>query len=554
MKNALPTPFPHGADVSRDFNPAIRLFGKRFIIDQPIPEYLLEFLVIVNSRKAIGDVNEGVTSPFPTLEQIKNWPKSALLSYEPTVRLNLKLFAFLSSSRIDSRHDIHRAQYEKLWKGLQRRINSTRDDTEDVVEWLEDLLKGFRGAGLNRTWCAQSFFPVAASLLAPETIWNETVVKTKPVASWESSVESFGTYYSLYRYNFLARGGEVLYLQLCNVFAQEQRRTEEFARSFAFTAAERDLEQLHAALQLGFESLYGGHDLAIDNLADFIEGIDPDTIRAIDKQMRKFECGWCPADSWKEGYLFAVEVKRLLHTAIDPVEKLELLMTGCALQVLRSMCAQSVRYLGCGTAGEKYSEDYSSGGGLGYSLIFTPVMNPTRHLQLTSQRNLQAVLGLIQKVLRTGSLIENAKCAPSKRTLPKILKEADDKYGYKLFRALGKKLGIVVPYKGPGARFAMTDDLLRYFVLTLLEPGESCTYDAFLDRLYANHGIAVEGNNLRNAIDWSNLPPNLSTEYDDSSWLREMLRAGGFLTELSDGYSIVTNTFEKVQMRGSRER
>ena len=93
----------------------------------------------------------------------------------------------------------------------------------------------------------------------------------------------------------------------------------------------------------------------------------------------------------------------------------------------------------------------------------------------------------------------------------------------------------------------MTDSLLRYFILTLLEPRNNCSYEDFLDRLYANHGIAVEGDNLRDSIAFSNLPPNLSTEYDDSSWLREMLRAGGFLTELSDGYSIVSNTFETIE-------
>ena len=52
----------------------------------------------------------------------------------------------------------------------------------------------------------------------------------------------------------------------------------------------------------------------------------------------------------------------------------------------------------------------------------------------------------------------------------------------------------------------------------------------------------------------SDLPPNLATEYDDTSWFKEMLRAGGFLTELSDGFSIVTNTFEEVQTRGSSQQ
>ena len=536
MQKSLPAPFPRGMNVSRDSNPAIRLFGKRFIVDQTVPEFLVEFLLVVQSEKRIGDMYKRIVSPLPSFEQIRNWPDSARLVYRPEVKLNLKLFSFLSSSRIDSRHEIHREQYEWIWRELKSRTHTTRDDTEDVVEWLEELLRAFRGAGFNRTWCAQSFFPVASSLLSPEVMWNETVVKRKPVHTWRDSLECFSTYYSLFRYNFLARGGEVLYLQLCNVFTQEQNEVYEFARHFRMSEDEKNLEMLHSDLQVGLSSLYGQQDEVLNKLVDFIESIDPDTVESISNRSLEFACEWCPADSWKEGYLFAVELKRLTLTALDPVEKLELLTTGCALQVLRSLCAQSVR-----------NTRIHVGAGLGYSWIFTPTSNASRHLQLTSQRNLQAVLGLIQQALRTGGLVDGE----NQEEHDKILKAADDKYGYKLFRALGKKLGIIVPYQGPGARFVMTDGLLRYFILTLLEPGHSCSYEDFLDRLYDNYGIAIEGEHLRDGMKWTNLPPNLSTEYDDSSWLREMLRAGGFLTELSDGYSIVTNTFEMVQTRGS---
>jgi len=147
--------------------------------------------------------------------------------------------------------------------------------------------------------------------------------------------------------------------------------------------------------------------------------------------------------------------------------------------------------------------------------------------------------------LRNEGLVTNAVRDP-KRTVDKLLDEADDKYGYKLFLLLGKKLGIIAPYKGPGARFIMTDSILRYFVITLLQPGENCTYEDFLNRLYRHHGIAVEGHNLVDGVQWSGLPANASAEYSEGSWMSDRLRAGGFLTELSDAYSIVTNTFDKA--------
>lgn len=100
-------------------------------------------------------------------------------------------------------------------------------------------------------------------------------------------------------------------------------------------------------------------------------------------------------------------------------------------------------------------------------------------------------------------------------------------------------MGIIVPYTGRGARFILTDKVIRYLVLTVLPPGSKCTYDEFLRRIYNHFGIAVEGEQLYDAMLWTGLP-GLETS---SSWLTEMLRAGGFLTELSDACSIVNNPF-----------
>ena len=77
----------------------------------------------------------------------------------------------------------------------------------------------------------------------------------------------------------------------------------------------------------------------------------------------------------------------------------------------------------------------------------------------------------------------------------------------------------------------MTDSLLRYLVTVLLRPGERCTYDDFLGKLYLHYGIAVEGEALTDSLSWSDLP---AVQLEKDAWLTEMLRAGGFLTELSD--------------------
>ena len=100
--------------------------------------------------------------------------------------------------------DVHREQFEKLIQKLSDRITLKTGKKEDVVDWLEQFLRGYHGAGANRTWCAQTFFPVSSTLLTRETIWN--VSKAKNVRSWDESIENFHMYYSTTRRDFLAGG------------------------------------------------------------------------------------------------------------------------------------------------------------------------------------------------------------------------------------------------------------------------------------------------------------------------------------------------------------
>mgnify|MGYP000944539147 FL=1 len=270
-------------------------------------------------------------------------------------------------------------------------------------------------------------------------------------------------------------------------------------------------------------------------MIDLIENLDPETHRALNQADGRdqgwLSCEWCPEEGWPEGYLFAVELARVLQATLDPVERIEVLTTGCCLQVLRSLSAQSARYAGLPLTGAP----------LGYCWLFAPAEGASRPLRLASQRNLQVVLGRIQKALRAPALEANAH--GDTKPVETLYREADSKYGHKLFLALGKRLGLIIPKRGAGARFAMTEDVLRYLVLALLRPGERCTYDSFLNRLYLHYGIAIEGDLLSEAARWSDLPPTASIQPGRGSWLADALRAGGFLVQLSDACAVVRNTY-----------
>jgi len=539
MIDQLPKPFPPVAtNESDDYNPGIRLFGKRFMKEQTVVEYLAEFLAVVASPKRLAG-NE-VNTPLPEMDVLKNWPPGVNLEYKPSIKLNLKLFAFMGNTPLDSKVRVHEEQYKKLLEIMvdNIKVDSYSEKAEDIVQHLEEFVSGFHGEGHNRTWCTQNFFPLDKDFITQETIWNFSEAKKEGVNSWKESIDRLNKFYSVSKHRFMARGGEVLFLQICNLMAQDEQDIKKFADglmdsdSGLFTPEEYNLADLHQALQNGLTKLDNDYIAPLKQMVDYIEKLDEETHNMLMDRTAYNNCKWCPQESWPEGFLFAVELKRLFEAVLDPLERIELLMTGCVLQVLRSVSAQSARFL--------ENNNVQLNNPLNYAWLFSPLHSATRQQRAASRVNLNTNLGRIQKVLRNNALVENAKNSTQKGD---IYKEADNRYGHKLFLALGKKMGMIVPYTGPNARFVLTDQMLRYLVMTLIRPGESCRYDVFLQRVYVHYGIALEGEQLAEAAEWSGLLQNSNIQAP-RSWLTEMLLAGGFLIELSDDISIVHNSFK----------
>lgn len=524
---SLPEIYPKILLDKGDINPGIRLFGRRFVNQQTILELTSEFLAVAFSPKWLDD--KKFSQALPSMQQLQSWTDETL-RYKPEIRLNLKLFALLGNSRVDGRHEVHRIQYRKLTDKMKTRISVNNGNPDEVLECLEEFLSGFQGAGFNRAWCAQSFFPISPGLINQETIWSDSAGRKHPEITWDSSLENFKVFYDRTKRDFMARGGELLYLQICNSLRQDISVVKSFAKELVLKEDERNTNTLLNSITSGLDKVKHNYTDNIESLINFIESLDKRTNDKTNLESFDIGCKWCPAESWPEGYLFAVELNRLLHARLDPTERIELMMTGCALQVLRSLCAQAVRYA-------ELSVRDGCGGVLHYAWIFSTA-DSTGQQRKASHRSLQFIQSMIQKALRHKELKENAR--QSKKDL---YKEADTKYGHKFFLSLGKKLEVIIPYQGPGARFIVTDRLLRYLVAVLLPPGERCTYEDFLHRLYQHYGIAVEGEYLKDAATWTGLPANSSIQPENGSSLKDMLRAGSFLTDLSDAYSIVHNPF-----------
>lgn len=533
---APPEPFPaiklNYEDA--DANPAIQLFGRRFFSDQTLLEYLVEFLLLCHAPKQIGKGGEEFTTYLPSWSQLQQWQDNAELGYKPPVRLALKLFSFLGASKLETRHESHRQQYLLL---LDRMKNAIQTDgtieKEDVLRSLENLFLGFQGVGSGRTWCTQVFVPLCGSFLASEAIWNQTKAVKGGVADWSDAVSYFSTTQKL----FMARGGELLYLQLCNALRSRGKEFEEFVSQLDLSPEESDPHSLHFSLEQNLKQITGHAPAALDQIATLIDHADGFTAERMNRtDAEPIWCGWCPEESWREGYLLAVELNRLCLAAIDLIERIELLTLGCALHVLRCLSAQSIRYA------KSSKVQMVQGGGLDYAWIISDPEGNERSTKHLSQRNLQVIQRVIQQALRDEDIQRNAEKHP-KISSEKLYREADRRYGHKLFMSLAKKLGLVVPLRGPGARFVFNDRIVRYFVLALLRPGERRTYDHFKNALYAHYGVALEGSELKKATAWSDLPLLHATGSDGGAWLSDMLKASGFLIHLSDHHSLVHNPF-----------
>jgi len=527
--------FPAGIlEKEKPDNPAIQLFGKRLVSEQSPTELLTEFLLMTASPKRVAKDGEQFATPLPAVEVLIGWPREADLLYAPKARLNLKLFAFMAASRLDSRHETHRQHYKELLRGLQAHTKVVEPGTEDdALQTLGNLLLGFQGAGSGRTWCAQSFLPVCPGFLARETIWSEAAARRHRPSTWDAVIDDLHTYLSSSRHLFLARGGEVLYLQVCNALRQTPEAVQRWAEEtgVGIGVEEQNPVWLHSELQRELVRLMEHCPQTVTDIVEFIDsGVESETARATDSpdgERRFVDAGWCPADSWPEGYLFAVDLLRLCMADLDVIERLRLLETACAMQVLRSLGMQSSR-----SCPPERTTSWP-----GYRLAVSAPDEDWSPVKRVSQHTVRAMEKLVYRAIRSDAV-----------TLPtdedernKKLKEADTRYGGKLFISTAKRIGLLVPRRGAGARFTLNEQLLRFLVATTVPVGGRLTYDRFKELVEARHGLVFDASGFARASAWSDGLENVHLGNRCDAWLQQMLEAAGLLTHLSDSCALVVN-------------
>jgi hypothetical protein len=501
-------------------NPAIQLYGRRFYKDQTPVEYLAEFLLVFASPKG--------SEPDPTTkeqEQVHAFSfslgdGSTPAQYWPEDRVALKLFAFFPASKLDTRHDVHQQAYADALATLRDRIDASQEDREETIRLLQSLLAGFVGISANRTWATNSFLPASASLLSRELDWlHSKASRNTNVRTWEDGRQYFATD----RHNFMARGGELLFLQLANLFDGTASQFADIVRRDEYAhLAGREILEVRQDIENGLKRLLVTTTLPIREVVTLIEGSLPD-IRLFD-QPKRAALGWVPTKTELVAGLFAFELCNIVTSSISDLEKVESLQNLCCLHVLRtlSFLAASV---------DEASPDMDKFIG-SYAWVVASEDAPSGSaLRKIAERSFASVEQLLFRVLRRD---EEAKGS---------MKEAD-KHGFDIFRALAKKIGLVVPRTGPGLRFVLPPNLLHLLVISVVEPGGRIPLDTFYERVFAHYGIALGPRQLAAALAQQGQDGADYQEYAvaaDTRWIEETLRQGDFLVELSDAVSIVRN-------------
>ncbi|MGX2041390.1 hypothetical protein ACWJKU_14840 [Methylocaldum sp. MU1018] len=518
-------PFPADGDhiVADSTNPAIKLYGRRFYKDQTQVEYLAEFLLVFSSPKK---------NPAEAQERLGDYsfslPSSGTSGYWTENHIALKLFAFFPSSKLETRHTAHRDAYLEALDVLKDHVSGSGEKREETVRLLQSLLGGFVGVGKNRTWATYTFLPVSKELLASELVWSHSTALKDQIKSWSDC--SSRKYFASDRHIFMARGGELLFLQLANLFADPNNLDikailqapsyHHLGCNHISDLAQKVENQLRELLVEAVGTLSKIARLIEESLAHY----------RLDTQYSYSNLGWVPKASRIEALLFAQEIHNLCKATLSPLEKLDLLQTLCSLHVLRSLCFQACRL--------DNTEAATPGFVGGYAWIPCDLEAEARSpIRLMAQVSFNHIEALLYRVLRNKDLVDAGNSASQKEA---------DKNGFQIFRKIGKETGLVVPRKGGGQRFVLTPELLRFLVAALVRPGERIRLTEFYRRAFAHYGLALGGESLAVGLDWCGTAGGKKSYAvaADTDWIEEALQQGGFLVELSDAVSIVYNPGE----------
>lgn len=477
------------------------LFGHRVQPSQTKYEYLIEFLQVVIAKK-YNAYGKGFGKEFFPIDRSV---MEATVSYQPETRIGLKRFVFFPKSKLEGKAEVDKIAYEKCVEQLTRSINGSSEIKRvNCVKIIQNLLRGFSAVNQSRSWFDQNILPVCPEVILPEGMG---VKKWRQGLSFSTGDHEIDDKFDYHRYTYMCRGGEVYYLHLLAAINQYPTYQDKISS--------RLREMINSFPQFSY-------------LCNYVQDTWDDYMMVTEgAEIVTKDLGIIPKSFLVRSEFLLKELFNFLDSKAHPFEKMEMLANGIILQLLRAM------YLAASTDSESncWVVDVNCSG------YENPEM---KKIAVSSFKHNEEVIN--DYLYRE---LEPLRSKLKETDESKIIKGAADD-SYRLFRKMGKMIGIVIPATGPGMRFSLSEDIIKFLVLAVIPPESMVTLDEFMDQLYLHFGMVIGPREYRREMDKGSVKQvsELSFMEKNRQAFAQKLKDCGFLRDLSDATSIVENPYE----------
>lgn len=478
---------------------SIKLFGNRIYSDQTFEEYLLEFLLVFAAAKKKDGTGK--------LEFHKEVGEKEL-KYYTKPRMGLKRFIFYDKSKQDSKSGIDTEAFQRMLKMLEKKSSS------DIPYILQDLLFSYSLVIKNRGWYAQSLLPIAPELIFQEALGiKERQKKSDATAKY---TEDDGWNYS--QHDFLARGGEMYYLHLLQGLC-ECPENEKYRKKI-----ESGIRYLMTEKSSGFSLIANSiQNWWLDEEGISGSGSEKDIVH-------EMTLGYLQSGFSRRAGKSLSELAIFLSNEIHPITKLELLNKGMMLALLRAMHLQAFYKMNPETDSEPVwiidmrAESATSNIGKLSAVSFRDAYN--------------SFCDAMNQLYRDDGGDPNEQF----KTVQSQLKHSAE-----VFKKQGKTIQLIIPPRGAYERFSLSEDLIRYLVLSIIKPGHKMTLDTFMDKLFEHYGMVIGTEQYRKCEFCEQ--GMIGYFQKNSIQFQKFLKECGLLRDLSDATSIVENPYTEAKWK-----
>ncbi len=509
------------------------LLGNRIYRDQTVMEYLIEFLLVYCSAKSEEEKGSGIMR-FHTQEELD---RRDGLPYWVEPRIGLRRFIFYAQSKMDSKSPIDDSAYGEIVELVEAKLG------KETVPYIHDLLYSYAAVTRKRGWYAKALLPVCPALVLTDAQGITARKRMKPISVCEDREDDIDRKFNFKQHNFLARGGQILYLHLLQPLLEKEKtdpklRTKLESLLANMLSATGDAEFLATYVQdiwdqRKFEVKCEGNGI-LDEDEKISSGEMDDISR---KHFERFTVGYI-TDAYKfRGERFLQEIITFLRADIHPIARIELLAEGLVLSLLRVIHIVAAKELD-GSAQEPVW------------IIDVSGLRGTSNISRLASKSYKEAYGSFSSAMthlynRLGISEKNSN---NKASLSDLLRKSwPDTCD--LFKSLGKEIHLVIPPRGSYERFSLSEPLTRYLVLALVEPGQKVTYDTFLRRLYEHFGMVIGPEQFQDAVSSGRVNLNKSMAgyfKDNAEAFQDFIKQCGLSRDISDATSIVENPYQEV--------